>query len=108
MLDEVQLERSWDTVHADWDNAAKHDAFFQRCVDVRNLGFAAAKYRQAAADPDRKDFAEKKLRAAALLATQLLTAEQSKPAPKVPRWITVFAGTVAALSVGMLAWFLYQ
>lgn len=101
---ETDLEGMWLKLDEVWDDPKAHDAFLQACHGAQNLGFAAAKYRGVIDSPrdDRKPFAQKRLGAIALLATQVLESAREEPCRTVPRWVTLLAGAFTASAIGWL------
>lgn len=101
---DAELEALWATVTEHWDQAKAHDAFLQRAHDSGQLGQAAAKYRLMLEDPARRELAQKRLNAVAILAMQTLDAHRSTPVRKLPRWLVASAALSCA---GGIAWLLY-
>ncbi len=102
--EEEVLEVLWGHVLEDWDNPKAHDAFLQMAVDRQVLGCAAGRYRTQLEKEDRRELADKRLKALVMLATQEMEASKSPERVKTPRWVLVAAASVCGLAVGLLLW----
>jgi hypothetical protein len=102
--EEEAFDVLWGHVLEEWDNPKAHDAFLQMAVDRRALGQAAGRYRTQLDNEDRRELADKKLKASVLLATQEMEARKSVAREQTPRWVLVAAASVCALAVGLLLW----
>ncbi len=98
------LDVLWDRVLEDWDNAAAHDAFLQMAYDREQLGRAAGRYRSQLEEKARRDLAEKKLSAVAMLAMQTMDTNKTEPRKKAPRWLFAVAALLCAGGVAVLAY----
>jgi len=98
------LDILWNNLIEDWDNAAAHDAFLQMAFDQSALGVAAGRYRGQLEDEARRELAEKKLKAIAMLAMQGLQADKTEPSKGAPRWLVWLAASVFASAVALLAY----
>ncbi len=105
--DDDVLDVLWCHVLEDWGNPKTHDAFLQMAWERGELGRAAGKYRGQLEDPERRENAQAKMKAAAMLALQEL--ETSKSSPRTaPRWIVWVAGALCVAALGLLAWALVR
>lgn len=102
--DDDVLDALWERVIEDWDNPKSHDAFLQMAVDRGALGQAAHWYRTQIENEDRRELAEKKLKASVLIATQAMEASKTVRSVQTPRWVVVAAASVCVLAVGLLLW----
>jgi hypothetical protein len=98
------LDRLWQAVLEAWGDRARHDAFLSACHGSGRLGAAASRYRGVLEDPERRELANKRLGAIALLATQTLETDRTQPRRKLPRWLLWAAASTAASAI---AWLIY-
>lgn len=106
------MEELWAEVLADWGENKKHGALVEYCRATKQLGAAAARYREEMKrgevyrdDPTRAEAAQKRLAAITALVMLELEASRSsseaermKSASKVVRW---FAVAVLAIVIGV-------
>jgi hypothetical protein len=90
-VEEGDLDQLWLQVIASWDDAAVHDTFVLRCRAEKQLGIAAARYREVIQrstayreDGNRAETAAKRLQSLTALALGDLEALRSDPAPHRP------------------------
>lgn len=102
--DDDVLDALWSHVLEDWDNPKAHDAFMQMAVDRGVLGQAARRYRTQLENEDRRELADKKLKASVLIATQAMEASKTVGGVRTPRWVVMAAASVCVLAVGLLLW----
>lgn len=106
------LDACWQEVLTAWGDEAVHGAFIQRCRDLGQLGYAAARYREEARkttayrdDGERAERAQRQIRAITAFALLDLEATRAQPVSmrrlilrSVARW------GLAALAVCVLAY----
>lgn len=97
------VNEAWAAVDRDWSDAANHDKFVSLCSVLGELGFAARQYRaSAAADPSRREEAQRRMNSIALIATQSLLSEPRTDPSVGTRWVRI-AALVVALSLVVAA-----
>lgn len=114
-MDDPHVEDLWAKVLADWSENATHAAFIEYCRSTKQLGQAAARYREEVRrgdayrdDPTRAESAQKRINAITGLVMLELEAtrneseaERLKFASKVVRWLAV-AVLAAVIAVSIM------
>jgi uncharacterized membrane protein len=89
----------WQQVELDFQEDQRHQAFLDASVQTGNLAFAAARYRQASGDHEKKREAERRLAQVTALAFAELDAMKASRTERRRAW-----GLVAAVVLfGLLA-----
>ncbi len=90
-MEHDDLDALWREVLASWDDDGVHDTFLLRCRADKQLGFAAARYREVIQrstayreDGNRMETARKRLLAIPALALVELQAHRSEPTAQRP------------------------
>jgi hypothetical protein len=98
------LEALWGRVVEDWDDEGLHVAVLEHAVRSQRLPDLAGRYRALTEDPDRGEFAKKRLDAIVAAATTLLWSMKTPDRPKVPLSITLSAFGICAFLLMLLGW----
>jgi hypothetical protein len=102
---DAALEALWKHVLHNWDDEAAHSAFIDFCRQSERLVEAAVRYRGMSADRTRRESAEKKLKAVALLAMTALEASRTPADARGPQLLGyVLVAFFVAATIGLLAY----
>ena len=100
------LEALWKRALDAWDDEARHGAFLDYCQQTDRLVDAAVRYRGMTGDRARRELAERKLKAVALLAMARLEAarQSARGAPPRRLWSYALIAFFVAATLGLLAY----
>jgi hypothetical protein len=99
------LEALWKHVLHHWEDEAAHGAFIDFCHQNERLVEAAVRYRGMSADRTRKESAEKKLKAVAMLAMTVLEASRTRADSRRPQLLGyLLILFFIAATIGLLAY----
>jgi hypothetical protein len=104
-LSDPAVEALWKNVLDHWDEEKAHLAFLETCRERGKLAEAATRYRGMAADRDRSEEAEKRLKSILAIAMAQLETSRS-PEAVVKRRASSFA-VLVLLIAGTIALFIY-
>jgi hypothetical protein len=98
------LETMWARALDAWDDDGVHAAILQYALRTEALPELAGRYRALLGDPSRAPFAQKRIDAIVVAATQMLVSQKTPAAGKTPLSITLSAVGVALFLLGWLGW----
>ena len=98
------MDTLWSQVLEAWDDPKRHQVFLEYAARTSRLNDAAKFYRTMENDPDKGEFAKKRMTAIATASVQLLYATKTPAGTKVPLSMTLSALFTFLFLVG---WVLY-
>jgi hypothetical protein len=106
--EDVLFEKLWSRVLEEWDDLKTHNAFLDYAIRAERLPDAAGRYRSFKDDPQKGEFAKKRLDAIVLAATQMLYAMKTPPRGKVPLPITLSAFLMCVILLGWVYYLVFR
>lgn len=94
----------WEKVLEDWGDEKRHGAALTYALTTENLPELAGRYRELKDDPEKGAYAQKRIDAIVVAATQMLASMKTPPPPKQNKVLTIIVAIVCACVVSWLAW----
>jgi hypothetical protein len=94
----------WAKVIEDWGDEKRHAAILAYALETENLPELAGRYRALKDDPEKGAYAQKRIDAIVVSATQMLASMKTPPPPKQNKPLTIAVAIVSACVISWLAW----
>ncbi len=98
------MDELWAKVLEDWGDEKRHAAILSYALQTENLPDLAGRYRALEDDPEKGEYAQKRIDAIVIAATQMLQSMKTPAPPKTNRPLTIAVAIVCACIVSWLAW----
>src|SRR5438874_11648221 len=94
----------WAKVLEDWADEKRHAAILTYALSTESLPELAGRYRALKDDPEKGAFAQKRIDAIVIAATQMLASMKTPAPPKTNKPLTIAVAVVCACVMSWLAW----
>jgi len=104
---EVELDRVWSEVIADWHDEHAHKRFIAVCLSVGRLDYAGGRYRKISDDdPSKREEAQRRISDIIAASTEILYREKSEKPRRQTKLFFVALG-VSLSMIGYSLWLLF-
>lgn len=97
------MDELWAKVLEEWGDEKRHAAILAYALQTENLPDLAGRYRALKDDPEKGEYAQKRIDAIVIAATQMLAAMKTPP-PKSNKPLTIVVAILCACVMSWLAW----
>ncbi len=105
---EVDLDRAWSEVIADWQDERTHKRFIALCLSAGRLDFAGGQYREISdTDPGKREEAQRRISDIIVASTEILYRQKSEK-PRRQTTLFLVALGVSLSMIGYSLWLLFQ
>ena len=98
------MDELWAKVLEEWGDEKRHAAILAYALQTENLPDLAGRYRALKDDPEKGEYAQKRIDAIVIAATQMLAAMKTPPPPKSNKPLTIVVAIICACVMSWLAW----
>lgn len=103
-MTEEGLDALWEKILEDWADEKRHAAALTYALSTENLPDLAGRYRALKDDPEKGPYAQKRIDAIVVAATQMLASMKTPAPPKQNKVLTFAVAIVCAIVVSWLAY----